>query len=131
MWMATEKKPLIRPRNIAIALMGVIVLVIGGYGYFLADMGGYLPWQEDPTPISNDITPFAGAGFENLPTTPPKRTPTPEPTSATSASPAASPDASPIASPEGSPAASPETTDVEAMQTFAALPQPTACAICG
>jgi hypothetical protein len=98
--MATEKKPLLRPRNIFLAIAGVIAIAIGIYGYSLAEMGGYLPWQEDPTPIVNDITPFAGAGFENLPTTPPKRTPTAAATEAV-----ASPGASPMASPESSPAA--------------------------
>lgn len=101
--MSAEKKPLIRPRNVLLALGLVLVLALGSYAYFLANMGGYLPWQEDPTPISNDITPFAGEGFEDLPTTPPRRTPTSEPTSA--ATPAASPASTLIASPEASPEA--------------------------
>ncbi|MEJ7838820.1 MAG: hypothetical protein WKF81_08385 [Thermomicrobiales bacterium] len=112
--MSAEKKPLIRPRNVLLALGVVLVLALGSYAYFLANMGGYLPWQEDPTPISNDITPFAGEGFENLPTTPPRRTPTSEPTSA--ATPAASPASSPIASPEASPEAGTDTSSGSVVQ---------------
>ena len=118
--MPADKRSLIRPRNILIALIAVIVIAIGSYGYFLANMGGYLPWQEDPTPISNDITPFAGAGFEHLPTTPPKRTPTAEPTSA----------ASPGATPASSPGATPSSDFFNMSSTLAALPQPTQCGIC-
>lgn len=105
--MADGKKPFMRPRNIFLAAIAVVVIAVGAYAYNLAEMGGYLPWQEDPTPITNDITPFAGAGFENLPTTPPRRTPTPEPTAPVAASPAASPVASPASSPIASPEASP------------------------
>ena len=118
--MPADQRSLIRPRNILIALIGVVVIAIGSYAYYLANMGGYLPWQEDPTPISNDITPFAGAGFENLPTTPPKRTPTSEPTSA----------ASPGATPASSPGATPDSDFFDMSSTLAALPQPTQCVVC-
>jgi hypothetical protein len=83
MTMPIDKKPLARPRNIALAAMLIVLLVVGGFAWSLANTAGMLPWQEDPTPISNSITPFAGTGIE-LPTTPPKRTPTPVPTSAAS-----------------------------------------------
>jgi predicted metal-binding protein len=33
------------------------VIFVGGFGYYLADSAGKLPWQEDPTRIA--ITPFA------------------------------------------------------------------------
>jgi hypothetical protein len=80
--MPIDKKTLARPRNIALAAMLIVLLVVGGFAWSLASTAGMLPWQEDPTPISNSITPFAGTGLE-LPTTPPKRTPAP--TSAASA----------------------------------------------
>jgi hypothetical protein len=114
--MPADKRSLIRPRNVLLALIAVLVIAIGSYGYFLANMGGYLPWQEDPTPISNDITPFAGAGFENLPTTPPKRSPTAEPTSA--------------ASPGASPAASPDDAVAIAAMTISAQPTEVKCEVC-
>lgn len=42
----------------AVAVIVLIVLVIvGGYGIYLANLAGYLPWQEEPTRIA--ITPFA------------------------------------------------------------------------
>jgi hypothetical protein len=43
---------------LAILVAGIIVLFVGGFGYYLADSAGKLPWQEDPTRIA--ITPFAG-----------------------------------------------------------------------
>jgi hypothetical protein len=45
-----------------VAFLAVIVLVpavmLGSYGFYLADSENLLPWQEDPTRIP--ITPFAG-----------------------------------------------------------------------
>ena len=53
------------------------VLLVGGYGMYLANMAGRLPWQADPTRIA--ITPFADIpGFEAA--APPS--PTPEPSTA-------------------------------------------------
>ena len=40
---------------LAILVAGIIVLFVGGFGYYLADSAGKLPWQEDPTRIA--ITP--------------------------------------------------------------------------
>lgn len=53
----------------AIGLLIVLVctITIGGYGYYLADMGGKLPWQVDPTRIP--VTPFSDfPGFNTAPT---------------------------------------------------------------
>ena len=44
--------------SLLILAIGVFLLVVGGFGYYLADTAGKLPWQEDPTRIA--ITPFAG-----------------------------------------------------------------------
>jgi len=74
--MPRTSQSLARPRTIAIGIILILLVVIGGYAYSVANTAGMLPWQEDPTPISDSITPFAGTGLE-LPTTPPKRTPTP------------------------------------------------------
>jgi hypothetical protein len=55
------------------------VLLVGGYGMYLANMAGRLPWQADPTRIA--ITPFADIpGFGAA--APPSPTPTPEPSTA-------------------------------------------------
>jgi hypothetical protein len=44
--------------TLAILVVGVFLIFVGGFGYYLADTAGKLPWQEDPTRIA--ITPFAG-----------------------------------------------------------------------
>ncbi|HET8524441.1 MAG TPA: hypothetical protein VFL82_14490 [Thermomicrobiales bacterium] len=41
----------------AIAAIVVLLLVIAGFGVYLASVAGELPWQTDPTRIP--ITPFA------------------------------------------------------------------------
>ena len=38
----------------------VVLLVVVGYGFYLANMAGRLPWQEEPTRIP--VTPFANLG---------------------------------------------------------------------
>jgi hypothetical protein len=38
----------------------VVLLVVVGYGLYLANMAGRLPWQEEPTRIP--VTPFADLG---------------------------------------------------------------------
>jgi hypothetical protein len=43
--------------TLAILVVGIFVIFVGGFGYYLADSAGKLPWQEDPTRIA--ITPFA------------------------------------------------------------------------
>jgi predicted metal-binding protein len=56
-------------RRLLVILAGAVVavvLVVGGYGVYLADMAGYLPWQAEPTRIA--ITPFADIpGFTAAP----------------------------------------------------------------
>ncbi|MBA2519859.1 MAG: hypothetical protein H0V24_09345 [Chloroflexia bacterium] len=37
-----------------------VVLIVVGYGVYLANMAGRLPWQEEPTRIP--VTPFADLG---------------------------------------------------------------------
>lgn len=44
-----------------LALLAIAVaLIVVGYGLYLGNMAGYLPWQEDPTRIP--VTPFADLG---------------------------------------------------------------------
>jgi hypothetical protein len=44
-----------------LALLALVVLLtVGGYGLYLANMAGRLPWQEEPTRIP--VTPFANLG---------------------------------------------------------------------
>jgi hypothetical protein len=66
-----------------VAFLAVVVLVpavvIGSYGFYLADSAGVLPWQEDPTRIP--ITPFADIPGFSLPATATPR-PTQTPTAA-------------------------------------------------
>lgn len=47
-------------RRILAVLVLIPVLVVGGFVLYLLNLAGELPWQEDPTPISAGITPFAG-----------------------------------------------------------------------
>jgi hypothetical protein len=65
------------PFAIAVATAIVIALIlIVGYGSYLAGQAGELPWQAQPTRIA--ITPFAGIpGFD--PASTPVATPTPAP----------------------------------------------------
>lgn len=61
-------------RRIVLLIALIPVLVVGGFVIYLLNLAGELPWQEDPTPISAGITPFAG-----LPTLVPVATATPAP----------------------------------------------------
>lgn len=62
--------------TIALGLLAlVVVLIVGGYALYLANMAGRLPWQEEPTRIP--VTPFADlpgsdddADAESVPGTP-------------------------------------------------------------
>jgi hypothetical protein len=38
----------------------VVVFVVAGYAYMLLEEAGDLPWQTDPTRISEGIVPFQG-----------------------------------------------------------------------
>ena len=49
-----RRRPLL---TLAILVAVIFVIFVGGFGYYLADSAGQLPWQEDPTRIA--ITPFA------------------------------------------------------------------------
>ena len=47
--------------TVLLALLALVVLLtVGGYGLYLANMAGRLPWQEEPTRIP--VTPFANLG---------------------------------------------------------------------
>lgn len=52
---------------VSLLIAGVLILgfVIAGYGTFLANEAGRLPWQEEPTRIA--ITPFADIPGFNQP----------------------------------------------------------------
>ncbi|MFL5758565.1 MAG: hypothetical protein ACJ789_02435 [Thermomicrobiales bacterium] len=64
-----------------LTFFGIIVLaflvVTGGFGFWLADEAGRLPWQEDPTRVAIAITPFADIPGFSAPTAVPNTTPTP------------------------------------------------------
>ncbi len=56
--------------SMLIAAVLILGFVIAGYGIFLANEAGRLPWQEEPTRIA--ITPFADIpGFNQPMGTPP------------------------------------------------------------
>jgi hypothetical protein len=64
---------------VAVVLL-TFLIVTGGFGLYLAGEAGKLPWQTDPTPIANGITPFADIPGFNAPTAAPSAptaTPTP------------------------------------------------------
>ena len=61
--------------RIALATVVVLILLVGGYGFYLAGEAGRLPWQEDPTRIP--ITPFADIPGFGVPTVAPTRVATP------------------------------------------------------
>jgi polyisoprenoid-binding protein YceI len=84
-----EKRSNRRRWRILGAVALVPVLVVAGFALYLANLGGYLPWQEDPTPIL--VTPFANISAS--------ASTAPALALAQSASPAASPDAGTTASP--------------------------------
>lgn len=47
--------------TLVLSLMALaVVLIVAGYGLYLANMAGRLPWQEEPTRIP--VTPFANLG---------------------------------------------------------------------
>jgi hypothetical protein len=75
-------------RGRRVRILGIVILVpvlaVFGSGIYLASLSGALPWQTDPTRISEGFAPFSGIeGFE---------TPTQIPTRAASP-PAATPSA--------------------------------------
>ncbi len=73
-----------RTVRIAAAALAIPALVVGAYGFYLANMAGALPWQPDPTRIP--ITPFADIPGFSVPATQtptPVRTPTPGPATPT------------------------------------------------
>lgn len=63
--------------SLLILVAGVFLLVVGGFGYYLADTAGKLPWQEEPTRISEAIVPFSGLFGTPVPTGIATGTPTP------------------------------------------------------
>jgi hypothetical protein len=82
-------------RIVAVAVL-VPVLAVFGFGIYLASLSGDLPWQTDPTRISEEIEPFSGIEGFSAPTALPTRAATPKgatPASATSraGAPAATP----------------------------------------
>lgn len=58
----------------------IAILVVGGYGYYLAEDANLLPWQPEPTRISSSLTPFADIpGFDSGVTTDSTPTSSPAP----------------------------------------------------
>jgi hypothetical protein len=46
--------------SIVVLVVAIIVIAIGAYAYALLEEAGELPWQADPTRISEGIVPFSG-----------------------------------------------------------------------
>jgi hypothetical protein len=68
-----------RRRGVRIAAIVVLVpiLAVFGFGIYLASLSGDLPWQTDPTRISEGFVPFSGIEGFNTPTRIPTRAATP------------------------------------------------------
>jgi hypothetical protein len=64
-----------------VQIISVIVIIpliaIFGFGIYLASLAGDLPWQADPTRISDSFAPFAGIEGFTTPTRIPTRAATP------------------------------------------------------
>lgn len=60
--------------SLVAATIVIVLIVIVGYGGYLAGQAGELPWQSQPTRIA--ITPFAGIpGFDPAASTPAAKPP--------------------------------------------------------
>jgi hypothetical protein len=68
-----------RQRRVRIAAVVVLVPVLAVFalGIYLASLSGDLPWQEDPTRISEELEPFSGIEGFAAPTALPTRAATP------------------------------------------------------
>jgi hypothetical protein len=66
-------------RRVRIAAVVVMVPVLAAFafGIYLASLSGDLPWQEDPTRISESFEPFSGIEGFSAPTPLPTRAATP------------------------------------------------------
>jgi hypothetical protein len=64
-----------RRRKVQVVAIVVLVpvVVVFGFGLYLASLAGALPWQTDPTRISQDIAPFSGIEGFSTPTRIPTR----------------------------------------------------------
>jgi len=78
-----------RKVRIVAAVVLVPVLAVFGFGIYLASLSGDLPWQTDPTRISEEIAPFSGIEGFMTPTRIPTRAATPKVAIPKAASPAA------------------------------------------
>jgi hypothetical protein len=69
----------LRRRKVRIVTAFVLVPVLAalGFGFYLASLSGDLPWQTDPTRISESFEPFAGIEGFTTPTRIPTRAATP------------------------------------------------------
>jgi len=68
-------------RLLAVAML-VFVVVVFGFGIYVASQAGALPWQTEPTRVAVGITPFAGIPGFGAPTPTPSHAaaqPTPAP----------------------------------------------------
>jgi hypothetical protein len=63
--------------RIAVAVVLVPILAAFGFGIYLASLSGDLPWQTDPTRISEGFAPFSGIEGFTTPTRIPTRAATP------------------------------------------------------
>jgi hypothetical protein len=66
-----------RKVQVAVAVVLVPVVVVFGFGMYLASLAGELPWQTDPTRISEEIAPFSGIEGFTTPTRIPTRAASP------------------------------------------------------
>lgn len=69
-----------RKARIISAAVFLPIVAVFAFGIYLASLSGDLPWQVDPTRISNSLTPFAGIEGFNPPTRVPPEVSTPIPT---------------------------------------------------
>lgn len=72
-------KNALRRRAVRIAAVALLVpmLIVFGFGIYLASLSGDLPWQVDPTRISEGFEPFSGIEGFAAPTALPTRAATP------------------------------------------------------
>jgi len=67
-----------RKVQVVAAVVLVPLVVVFGFGMYLASVAGDLPWQADPTRISEEIAPFSGIEGFTTPTRIPTRAATPK-----------------------------------------------------
>ncbi len=57
-----------RAKAITAVILAVPAVIVVAYAIYLASIAGKLPWQADPTRISESLTPFANIPGFSFPT---------------------------------------------------------------